>query len=158
MTYCNQHKATHCNISSSLLWKDTLPLLCYDQVLLLQLLDLAFESPMFIFQTLHWLFFLLTYSVEQETGVLEKKVSTLGFPRGSTLFKIQILNHYIQCDIKFSIHRRQLSQTSMSHAASYLASSSMRFAIRLLSSGQRSFKETSLLALLVSETTCVKER
>lgn len=36
----------------------------------------------------------------------------------------------------------------------YLASSSMRFAIRRLSSGQRSFKETRLLAPLVSKICC----
>lgn len=33
--------------------KDTLPLLYYDQVLLLQLLDLALKMFLFIFQALH---------------------------------------------------------------------------------------------------------
>lgn len=39
----------------------------------------------------------------------------------------------------------------------YLANSSMRFAIRRLSSGQRSFKPIRLLALLGSENTWVNK-
>lgn len=41
------------------------------------------------------------------------------------------------------------------YTVDYLANSSMRLAIRRLSSGQRSFKQTRLLAPLVSEITCV---
>lgn len=49
--------------------KDSFSLLCNQHVLLLQLLDLALEISLLIFQTLHRLFLLLT-----DSGDLKNKV------------------------------------------------------------------------------------
>lgn len=75
-----QANLTHC-CELFVQLKDTLSLLCYDQVLLLKLLDLALKTFLFIFQALHWLFFLLAHSREEEITVLRERWSTLGIPR-----------------------------------------------------------------------------